>query len=123
GRAKRRGVAGDDAEARRNPADGARVNLKKAGLNVVYDKTYPPTTTDFTPIIRAIQATNPDIVYIASYSPDSVGLIRAAMHELGLNTKICTGTMTEPQSTSIKTSLGPILIGISTFDSYVPAPA
>src|SRR5262244_4042560 len=87
-------LAVDDGEATRNTADGARVNLKKAGLNVVYDKTYPPTTTDFTPIIRAIQATNPDIVYFASYPPDSVGLIRAAMHELGLNTKICCGTMT-----------------------------
>ena len=78
-------LAVDDGEATRNTADGARANIKKAGLTVVYDKTYPPPTTDFTPIIRAIQATNPDIVYIASYPPDSVGLIRA-MHEIGLKT-------------------------------------
>src|SRR5271167_1870165 len=45
-------LAVDDGEATRNTADGARVNIKKAGLEVVYDKTYPPTTTDFTPIIR-----------------------------------------------------------------------
>jgi branched-chain amino acid transport system substrate-binding protein len=113
-------LAIDDGEATRNTADGARVNLKKAGLQVVYDKTYPPTTTDFTPIIRAIQASNPDVVYIASYPPDSVGLIRA-MHELGLNTKICCGTMTGPQSTSIKTSLGPMLNGIITFDWWLPS--
>ena len=49
-------LAVDDGEATRNTADGARVNLKKAGLQVIYDRTYPPTTTDFTPIIRAIQA-------------------------------------------------------------------
>jgi len=114
-------LAVDDGEATRNTADGARVNLKKAGLNVVYDKTYPPTTTDFTPIIRAIQATNPDVVYFASYPPDSVGLIRT-MHEIGLNTKMCCGTMTGPQSTSIKTSLGPMLNGIITFDFWLPAP-
>jgi len=114
-------LAVDDGEATRNTADGARANVKKAGLNVVYDKTYPPTTTDFTPIIRAMQATNPDIVYIASYPPDSVGLIRA-MHEIGLNTKVCCGTMTGPQSTSIKTSLGPMLNGIITFDFWLPAP-
>ena len=114
-------LAVDDGEATRNTADGARVNLKKAGLNVVYDKTYPPPTTDFSPIIRAIQATNPDIVYLASYPPDSVGLIRA-MHEIGLNTKVCCGTMTGPQSTSIKTSLGPMLNGIITFDFWLPAP-
>jgi len=114
-------LAVDDGEATRNTADGARVNIKKAGLNVVYDKTYPPTTTDFSPIIRAIQATNPDIVYLASYPPDSVGLIRA-MHEIGLSTKICCGTMTGPQSISIKTSLGPMLNGIITFDFWLPAP-
>src|SRR6266481_3150055 len=115
-------LAVDDGEATRNTADGARVNLKKAGLNVVYDKTYPPTTTDFTPIIRAIQATNADIVYVSSYPPDSVGIIRS-VHELGLNTKIFGGNLTGPQSTSIKTSLGSMLNGIITFDWWLPAPA
>jgi len=113
-------LAVDDGEATRNTADGARANIKKTGLQIVYDRTYPPTTTDFTPIIRAIQATSPDIVYFASYPPDSVGLIRT-MHEVGLNTKICCGTMTGPQSTSIKTSLGPMLNGIITFDFWLPA--
>src|SRR5271155_4760206 len=60
-------LAVDDGEATRNTAEGARVNIKKAALTTVYDKTYPPITTDFSPIIRAIQATNPDIVYFASY--------------------------------------------------------
>ena len=115
-------LAVDDGEATRNTADGPRVNLKKAGLNVVYDKTYPPTTTDFTPIIRAIQATNADIVYVSSYPPDSVGIIRS-VHELGLNTKIFGGNLTGPQSTSIKTSLGSMLNGIITFDWWLPAPS
>src|SRR5207244_7617707 len=39
-----------DQEFSRNACDGARDNAKKHGLKVVYDKTYPPTTTDFTPI-------------------------------------------------------------------------
>jgi branched-chain amino acid transport system substrate-binding protein len=115
-------LAVDDGEATRNTADGARVNLKKAGLDVVYDKTYPPTTTDFTPIIRAIQATNADIVYVSSYPPDSVGIIRS-VHELGLSTKVFGGNLTGPQSTSIKTSLGPMLNGIITFDWWLPAPS
>ncbi len=115
-------LAVDDGEATRNTADGARVNLKKAGLKTVYDKTYPPTTTDFTPIIRAIQATNADIVYVSSYPPDSVGIIRS-VHELGLNTKIFGGNLTGPQSTSIKTSLGSMLNGIITFDWWLPAPS
>ena len=51
--------------SRKNACDGARENAKKSGLKVVYDKSYPPATTDFAPIVRAIQATNPDIVWSA----------------------------------------------------------
>ncbi|HYM73920.1 MAG TPA: amino acid ABC transporter substrate-binding protein [Stellaceae bacterium] len=115
-------LAVGDGEATRNGADGARQNAKKAGLQLVYDKTYPLTTTDFTPIVRAIQATNADIVYLSSYPNDSVGFIRS-VHELGLNTKIFGGSPTGPQSTSIKTSLGPMLNGIITFDWWLPAPS
>ena len=115
-------LATGDGEATRNGTDGARVNLKKAGLEVVYDKNYPLATTDFTPIIRAIQATNADVVFISSYPNDSVGVIRS-VHELGLNTKVFGGNLTGPQSTSIKTSLGSMLNGIITFDWWLPAPA
>ena len=52
-------------------------------MRVVYDKTYPPTTTDFSPIVRAIQATNPDIVSVCSYPLDSVGMVKA-VNEIGL---------------------------------------
>ena len=48
------------------------------GSRIVYDKTYPPTTTDYSPIVRAIDATNPDVVFSASYPPDAVGMVRAA---------------------------------------------
>jgi branched-chain amino acid transport system substrate-binding protein len=115
-------LAVGDGEATRNGADGARANAKKAGIDLVYDKTYPLTTTDFSPVVRAIQATSPDIVYLSSYPADSVGFIRS-VHEVGLNTKIFGGSPTGPQSTSIKTSLGPILNGIITFDWWLPAPA
>jgi branched-chain amino acid transport system substrate-binding protein len=115
-------LATGDGEATRNGTDGARVNLKKAGLEVVYDKNYPLATTDFTPIVRAIQATNADVVFISSYPNDSVGIIRS-VHELGLNTKVFGGNFTGPQSTSIKTSLGSMLNGIITFDWWLPAPA
>jgi branched-chain amino acid transport system substrate-binding protein len=115
-------LAVGDGEATRNTADGARVNLKKAGLDIVYDRTYPLNTTDFSPIIRAMQATNADIMYVSSYPADSVGIIRS-VHELGLNCKIFGGNLTGPQSTSIKTSLGSMLNGIITFDWWLPAPA
>ena len=71
-------IVGADAEFPHNAIDGARDIAKQAGLKIVYDRTYPPSTADFTPIVRAIQATNPDIVFVASYPPDTVGMIRAA---------------------------------------------
>ena len=54
-------IVAADAEFARNGADGARENAGKAGLKIVYDKNYPPATTDFAPIVRAIAATNPDV--------------------------------------------------------------
>src|SRR6266550_6526288 len=51
-------IVAADQEFSRNASDGARENAKKAGLKIVYDKSYPPSTTDFAPIVRAIQATN-----------------------------------------------------------------
>src|SRR5271169_4730153 len=55
-------LTAEDAEFARNACEGARNNIAKYGFKSVYDKTYPPNTTDFSPIIRAIQATNPDLV-------------------------------------------------------------
>src|SRR5271155_4028070 len=58
-------IPAEDAEFSRNAADGAHNNAKKYGFNIVYDKTYPPNTTDFPPIIRAIQSANAAPVVIA----------------------------------------------------------
>ena len=109
-----------DAEYSKNSADGARSNAKKFGWNIVYDKTYPPNTTDYTPIVRAIQASNPDAVFVASYPLDSVGMIRAA-NEVGLKTKLFGGGMVGLQSTAIKQQLGPLLNGVVNYDFWLPA--
>src|SRR5580698_487309 len=112
-------MVGADAEFPHNAMDGARVLAKNAGLKVVYDKTYPPTTTDYTPIVRAIKATNPDLVMVRSYRPDTVGMIRAA-HEVGLKAKLFGGGMVGLQSTAIKAQLGPLLNGIVDYDFWLP---
>src|SRR4051812_22879303 len=75
-------IVAADAEYPHTASAGARDIIKKLGLQTVYDRTYPPQTTDFTPIVRAIQAANPEIVFVASYPPDSVGMVRAA-NEVG----------------------------------------
>jgi branched-chain amino acid transport system substrate-binding protein len=112
-------MVGADAEFPHNAMEGARVLAKEAGLKIVYDKTYPPTTTDYTPIVRAIQATSPDLVLVCSYPPDTVGMIRAA-HEVGLKTRLFGGGMVGLQSTAIKTQLGPLLNGIVDYDFWLP---
>jgi branched-chain amino acid transport system substrate-binding protein len=114
-------IVGADAEFPKNAIDGARENAKAAGLRIVYDRTYPPPTTDFTPIVRAIQASNPDVLYIASYPPDSVGLIRA-INEIGFKTQILGGGMVGLQITAVKQNLGAQLNGIVNYDWWVPSP-
>jgi branched-chain amino acid transport system substrate-binding protein len=114
-------LVGADAEFAQNALESARTNAEKAGLEIVYDESYPPGTADFTPIVRAIQATNPDAVYVASYPPGSAGMVRAAS-ELDLQTKLFGGGMVGLQFATLQTSLGPMLNGIVNYDFWVPEP-
>jgi branched-chain amino acid transport system substrate-binding protein len=108
-----------DAEFSRNACDGARENAKKHSLKIVYDKTYPPPTTDFSPIVRAIQASNPDLVVVCSYPLDSVGMVKA-VNEIGFKPKLIGGAMVGLQATAIKNQLGPLLNGWVNYETWVP---
>jgi len=112
-------IVAADQEFSRNASDGARENARKAGLKVVYDKTYPPSTTDYAPIVRAIAATNPDIVVICSYPPDSVGMVKA-VNEIGFKPKMIGGAMVGLQATALKVQLGPMLNGFVNYDFWLP---
>ena len=113
-------IAAEDAEFSRNASEGARANAKQYGFNVVYDKTYPPNTTDFSPIIRAIQAGNPDLVVVCSYPLSSVGMVLSAS-ELGLKPKMFGGAMVGLQATAIKDKLKSKLNGVVNYDNWVPS--
>ena len=114
-------VISADAEFAQNAAEGARENLRSHGFKIVFDRTYPPNTVDFSPIIRSVQASNPDIVYVASYPADGAGLVRAA-HELQLKTKMFGGSMVGMQSTPLRMQLGTLLNGVVHHDFWVPDP-
>jgi branched-chain amino acid transport system substrate-binding protein len=114
-------IVAADQEFSNNASDGARDTAKTLGLKIVYDKTYPPSTTDFSPIVRAIQATNPEIVVVCSYPPDSVGIVRA-VNEIGFKPKMIGGAMVGLQATAIKTQLGPLLNGWTNYDFWLPVP-
>jgi branched-chain amino acid transport system substrate-binding protein len=110
-------LSGADAEFAKNSIDGARDNAKKAGLDIVYDKAYPPDTTDYGPVMHAIEAVHPDIVYNAGYNPDTVGMVHAA-HETGLKTEIFGGTMVGLASTAGRMQLGSLTNGILYVDAF-----
>jgi branched-chain amino acid transport system substrate-binding protein len=110
----------EDSEFPKNASEGVRDFVKEYGLDLVYDKTYPPGTPDFTPIVHAIQATNPDMVFVASYPPGSVGMLRAAT-ESGLKTRFFGGGMVGLQFTPIKEQFGSKLNGVVDYDWWIPA--
>jgi branched-chain amino acid transport system substrate-binding protein len=113
-------IVGADAEFGKITSDAARDIAKKMGLKIVYDRSYPPSTVDFAPIARAIQNANPDVVFVASYPIDSVGLYRA-INEIGLKAKLLGGGAVGPQFTAIKAQLGPFLNNALGYELYVPS--
>ena len=114
-------IVAADAEFGLNACEGARENVKAAGLTVVYDRRYPSATTDLAPVVRAIAETNPDLVIVCSYPPDSVGMVRA-VNEVGFKPKMIGGAMVGLQSTAIKARLGPLLNGWTNYDYWLPVP-
>jgi branched-chain amino acid transport system substrate-binding protein len=112
-------IVAADAEFGRNACDGARENAKNLKLRITYDRAYPPSTTDFGPIVRAIQAGNPDLVMICSYPLDSVGMLKA-INEIGFKPKMIGGAMVGLQATAFKMQLGPLLNGIVNYENWLP---
>ena len=110
-----------DQEFAQNLANGAKEIAKKSGLQTVYEQNYPPTTVDFSSMIRAIRAAKPDMVFVCSYPNDSVAIVRA-VNEIGVGptVKLFGGGMVGLQFTPVMESLGSSLNGIVNYHSYVP---
>jgi branched-chain amino acid transport system substrate-binding protein len=58
--------------------NAARETFGAAGLNIVMDRTYPPGTTDFSPMINEAQASGADSFVAFSYPPDTFALTQQA---------------------------------------------
>jgi branched-chain amino acid transport system substrate-binding protein len=111
----------EDAEFARNACEGARNNAKEYGFKVIYDKSFPPGTTDFSPIVRALQAANADLVVVCTYPLSSVGFVQAAT-ELNFTPKMLGGSMVGLQATAFKDKLKGKLNGIVNYETWVPSP-
>ncbi len=110
-----------DSEFSQTAAIGAREWANKYGLTIAYDRSFPANTVDFAPIVRAIQAANPDIVYVACFPPNTVGIVRS-VREASFKPRLIGGGMIGPQYAAVKQQLGPQLNGFVSFEDYVPAP-
>ena len=114
-------LVGSDLEFSQTQQAGARAIAKKLGLQIVYDHSFPPNTLDLTPVVRSIKATNPEIVWVATYPPETVAIVRAA-RDVGLRPRMFGGGMVGLGYVALKTQLGPLLNGIVNFDYFVPEP-
>lgn len=113
-------IVGVDADFGKVSADAARAIAKKAGLKIVYDRSYPPSMLDLTPVVRAVQAAQPDLVFLASYPTDTVGIVRN-ISEVGLKARLIGGAPVGLQYAAIKTQLGPLMNNLIGYETYVPA--
>ena len=110
-----------DQEFAQNLALTARDVAKKRNMPILFDQAYPPNTVEFSSIIRALKATKPDIVYVASYPPDSAGILRA-VNEIGIgdNVKIFGGGMVGLQFGAVMENLGSLLNGVVNYNTWLP---
>jgi branched-chain amino acid transport system substrate-binding protein len=113
-------LAYEDAEFSQNACEGARENAKTFGLKIVYDKSFPFNSPDVSPIVRALQAANPDLVIVCSYPLSSVNMVQA-VREANYQPKMIGGAMVGLQATVFKNKLGPKLNGIINYETWVPS--
>jgi branched-chain amino acid transport system substrate-binding protein len=113
-----------DQEFAQNVAASVKAVAAEKGLTIVYEQNYPPNTVEFSSMVRAVRAAKPDMVYMASYPPDSVGILRA-VNEIGVgeSVKILGGAMVGLQFTSNMESLGSLLNGVVNYNSWLPEPS
>src|SRR5437588_84841 len=113
-----------DQEFAQNLAVTARDVAKRMNMPVVFDQAYPPNTVEFSSILRALKATKPDIVYVASYPPDSAGILRA-VNEIGIgdSVKIFGGGMVGLQFAAVMSNLGSLLNGVVNYNTWLPEPS
>ena len=95
GRRQDHGAALGRPGVRPEPGDDrARRRQRSSTSTSCSTRSYPPSTAEFSSIVRALSAAKPDIVFVASYPPDSAGILRA-VNEIGIgdNVKIFGGAM------------------------------
>jgi branched-chain amino acid transport system substrate-binding protein len=126
--AKRQGykslcIVNSDAEFSANAAAaGARI-AADYGMKVLSVQHYTPNSVDFSGILRNVNATTPDFLFIASYPVESAALVRG-VSEVGIadSVQMFGGAMVGVQYGQELETLGSALNGVTNYDTYVVAP-
>ncbi len=113
-----------DAEFSRNPILGGKGQCREVTAFVlVHEAVYPLTTTDFAPLIDAVARSGCDLLFLCSYLRDSVGSRALDPRITPSGLRMVGAAMIGPQSTSVKTELGPLLNGFVNYEYWTPSPS
>jgi branched-chain amino acid transport system substrate-binding protein len=71
-------VVYEDSAFPTSAAEGHIPYAEEQGLEVVHQEAYPKDINDYTPIMNKVQSAGADVVIGGGYTPDAVGLTKAA---------------------------------------------
>jgi branched-chain amino acid transport system substrate-binding protein len=75
-----------DSELTRNSVLGARENVASNSQRIIFEYNYSLNTFDFSALAEELSDLRPDVIYIAAYSSDVLGIMKA-INEIGFHPK------------------------------------
>ncbi|MEM1777408.1 MAG: ABC transporter substrate-binding protein [Acidilobaceae archaeon] len=84
---KRIALVWKEDEFNRLVAEGVRVKARELGLTIVYDRSFPIGTLDFTPILVELRAIKPDVIITSNHFVDGLAITKQ-MADLKVNAKL-----------------------------------
>ncbi len=100
-------------------ANTMSAQAKKAGLELVYDETYPVGTLDHAAALTQLKASAPDWIFVTGYTKDLV-LVRKQMADLRISAPMIT-MITGPAYREFVDSLGPLAENVTSATWWHPS--
>ncbi len=118
---RRIAIIGEGSAFPRQVTEGALKWARKLGLNVVLLESYRKEQTDFTALLRKIEASGAEAIFSATYYRDSVAQLRQ-LRELNINVKLFSATI-GPASPKFIKELGSTAEFVVGHSHWEPRPA
>ncbi len=118
---KRIAVIGEGSLFPRQVTEGALAWAKKLGLNVVLLESYRKEQTDFTALLRKIEASGAEAIFSSGYYDDMVAQVRQ-LRELDINVKMFAATI-GPGIPKFVEELGSTAEYVVGYSSWEPKPS